>query len=233
MALHKHTFVFNQTFAEGGSAADAAWESLFPSQGGFFRHPTISPERANFAVFHQLHCLDKIRETYWLLYDGLVATRDGTPVTALFDPDNLPFHSTPPHISHCVDLVRNALICRPDTTLELKDKEIGGVTGFGTEHLCVDWDQVVGWVSQWENYGKDSPDTGGTSTSRKGSGGSGGSGIPTQLSGLPHKGASGLPSKGSSGLPSKGSSGLPSKRSSGFSKRFLDKINSLGLHSRK
>ena len=189
MPLHRHTFAFNQTFAEGGPVADEAWESLFPSQGGFFRHPTISRERANFAVFHQLHCLDKIREAYWVLYDGRVAARDGAPA-AVFDPDNLPFHSTPPHISHCVDLVRNALICRPDTTLELKDKEAGGVTGFGTEQLCVNWDKLVEWVSEWENY--DKPDTREASTSRKGSSGSD------------------LPSKGSSGLPSKGSSGLPS-----------------------
>ena len=218
MPLHRHTFAFNQTFTEGGPAADEAWESLFPSQGGFFRHPTISRKRANFAVFHQLHCLDKIREAYWVLYDGRVAARDGTPA-AVFDPDNLPFHSTPPHIGHCVDLIRNALICRPDTTLELKDKAVGGVTGFGTEHLCVNWDQVVEWVSQWENYGKDSQDTSDASISQKESGGSG---LPTQLSGLPSKGSSGLPSKGSSGLPSKGSSGLPPKR-------ILDKHGGLGL----
>ncbi|KAM0802769.1 hypothetical protein BDR22DRAFT_93856 [Usnea florida] len=221
LPLHKHTFVYNQTFAEGGPAADEAWESLFPSQGGFFRHPTISRGRANFAIFHQLHCLDKIREAYWTLYDGRVAAHDGAPAV-VFDPDSLPFHSTPPHVGHCVDLIRNALVCRPDTTLEFKDKELGGVTGFGTEHVCVDWNQLVEWVSQWENYGKDSAGTSKASTSRKGSGGSGlpskgSSGLPsTGSSGLPSKGSSGLPSTGSSGLPSKGSSGLPSKGSSGL-----------------
>lgn len=51
-------FRYNATFAERPSViTDSAWESLFPAQGGFFKHPTIAPERSAFAVFHQLHCL--------------------------------------------------------------------------------------------------------------------------------------------------------------------------------
>ena len=158
MPLHRHTFIFNQTFVDSGPAAEAAWKSLFPSQGGYFRHPTISPERSDFAVFHQLHCLEKIRETYWVLYDNTVAARDGAP-GSIFDPDSLPFYSTPPHIGHCIELIRNTLTCRPDTTLELKDLQAGGVTGFDAEHLCVDWDQLVEWVSQWETYGQNNVDS--------------------------------------------------------------------------
>lgn len=69
-----------------------------------------------------------------------------------FDPDqDLAFMLSPPHVRHCIDLIRNALFCRPDTTIELKDEKLGGVTGFGTEHMCVDWENLVDWVSVWEN----------------------------------------------------------------------------------
>ena len=56
-----------------------------------------------------------------------------------------------PHIRHCIDLLRHALMCRPDLTVEVKNEELGGVTGFGTEHECIDWTQLLSWMSQWES----------------------------------------------------------------------------------
>lgn len=99
-----------------------------------------------------------------MVYDGRVAARDGE-AAAIFNPDNLPYDNTPHHFSHCIDMLKNSLMCRPDTTIELKDVEIGGVTGYGAEHLCVNWDQLVGWVSKWENYGKDTISHKGSSAS--------------------------------------------------------------------
>ena len=69
--------------------------------------------------------------------------------------EDLPMMSSPPHVRHCIDLIRNSLICQPDTTVEIKDKEIGGVTGFGTEHQCRDWDQLVSWTTEWQTYQQD------------------------------------------------------------------------------
>jgi hypothetical protein len=63
--------------------------------------------------------------------------------------------STPPHFRHCVDLLRQALMCQPDTTVEVKDEAIGGVKGFGTEHQCKDWDQLVEWTRTWQTYLQD------------------------------------------------------------------------------
>lgn len=37
--------------------SNAAWETLFPARGGFFKHPQLAPDRSGLAVFHQLHCL--------------------------------------------------------------------------------------------------------------------------------------------------------------------------------
>jgi hypothetical protein len=67
--------------------------------------------------------------------------------------DDMPMMSSSPHIRHCIDLLRQSLMCRPDTTVELKDDEVGGVKGFGTEHLCKDWDMLVDFIIKWEEYG--------------------------------------------------------------------------------
>lgn len=50
-------------------------------------------------------------------------------------------------------------MCQPDLTVEIKDEELGGVTGFGTEHVCVDWRQLVDWTSEWEAYGQHDRET--------------------------------------------------------------------------
>lgn len=63
--------------------------------------------------------------------------------------------ASPPHIRHCIDLLRQSLMCQPDTTVELKNEEIGGVTGFGTEHQCKDWDQLIKWTERWQTYDQD------------------------------------------------------------------------------
>lgn len=34
----------------------------------------------------------------------------------------------------------------------MKNEDLGGVTGFGTKHQCKDWEQLLVWVSNWENY---------------------------------------------------------------------------------
>ena len=59
------------------------------------------------------------------------------------------------HIKHCIDLLRQALMCQPDTTIEIKNEELGGVTGFGTQHQCKDWTQLMQWISMWEDFRAD------------------------------------------------------------------------------
>ena len=52
------SFVYNRTFAEAPSnETDRAWEDIFPPHGGFFHNPSIAPEGASLAVYHQLHCV--------------------------------------------------------------------------------------------------------------------------------------------------------------------------------
>jgi hypothetical protein len=68
----------------------------------------------------------------------------------IIDDDEIPEVSTPSHVRHCIELLRQALICQPDLTLELKDELHGGVQGFGTEHQCEDWDELMDFTSKWE-----------------------------------------------------------------------------------
>ena len=67
----------------------------------------------------------------------------------------MPIMSSTSHIRHCIDLLRNALMCQADTTVEVKNDALGGVTGFGTEHRCVDWERLMAWVGDWEGHGQD------------------------------------------------------------------------------
>ena len=62
----------------------------------------------------------------------------------------LPEHSLG-HIRHCFDLLRQSLMCNADLTVELKDEELGGVTGFGTVHRCVDWQGLLEWIEPYED----------------------------------------------------------------------------------
>ena len=83
---------------------------------------------------------------YWAAFDAALAGEKK-------DERDFPFMASPPHVRHCIDLIRQALMCQPDLTLEVKDEAKGGVTGFGVEHLCIRWDSLVTWVGEWENYG--------------------------------------------------------------------------------
>ena len=62
----------------------------------------------------------------------------------------------PVHVRHCIELLRNSIMCQPDLTVEVKNEELGGVTGFGTEHQCKDWDGLQSWITDWETWEPDS-----------------------------------------------------------------------------
>ncbi|KAK1961356.1 hypothetical protein LY78DRAFT_662176 [Colletotrichum sublineola] len=134
---------------------DEAWASLLPKEGGFFKHPTLAPQKSCMAVFHQLHCLDMIRQTLYEARPDFVAHshNDTNARESHADHETAHDHNHSHgmyHIGHCFDLVRQSILCRPDLTIEVGDPAIGGVTGFGTEHQCVDWQQLMEWMRDHE-----------------------------------------------------------------------------------
>ncbi|KAF6809536.1 hypothetical protein CSOJ01_06827 [Colletotrichum sojae] len=117
-----------------------AWSSLIPARGGFFTHPKIAPEESCFAVFHQLHCLDTIRlALYEAQGDFTQHKRENA------DGGHNHAHDVY-HIGHCFDLLRQTIMCKPDLTVEVASETLGGVTGFGTEHRCINWQQLMDWM---------------------------------------------------------------------------------------
>ncbi|PQE27914.1 Tat pathway signal sequence protein [Rutstroemia sp. NJR-2017a BBW] len=146
MLGHPVTFEYEFNFAEAPSnLTNQRWESLFPLNGGFFQHPAVGPDPVAFSVFHQLHCLDGIRHAYWTMRNGN-HSEEGNSHHAE--------HSADTHIRHCLEYIRQSLICSADTTIELAEKAAEGkvgVRGFGTEHICRDFHQLVEWTSHWED----------------------------------------------------------------------------------
>ncbi|KAJ2975103.1 hypothetical protein NUW54_g11784 [Trametes sanguinea] len=104
----------------------AEWSSTFPiGSSGFVR---LGPRGRLFGVsmFHQLHCLDKMRR-------------------AVVEPPPSEWESW--HTQHCLNYVRQMLLCAANVRLEpVKEIEshAGGkkeakVDGLGLEHQCRDW----------------------------------------------------------------------------------------------
>ncbi|KAL9044964.1 MAG: hypothetical protein Q9214_001937 [Letrouitia sp. 1 TL-2023] len=89
-----------------------------------------------------------IRQAYYTVYSAALSGQK-------LKEDDFPFMASPPHMRHCVDLLRQSLMCKPDTTIEVVNETLNGVTGFGTEHQCRDFGQLLDWTSQWEGYDND------------------------------------------------------------------------------
>lgn len=134
------TFTNNtDAFPIHGPLAEGAWERVYPDGFGFVR---LGPSRRILCVsmFHQLHCVEKLRR-------------------ALADPDD-PI-ATIPHLQHCMNYLRQMVLCGADTTLEpaSQDPATGlETTGVGVTHMCRDWDAVYDtinhnyarWMDYWE-----------------------------------------------------------------------------------
>jgi hypothetical protein len=152
-------FAGNESFiGKPSTEKDLAWKSLMPEKGGFFEHPKIAREKSVFAVFHQMHCLvsyspslntysthnlqENVWRSWWLVYE---ASKNGTVIVG----SDMPPMLNPIHVNHCVELLRLSLQCRPDLTLEAISEK-GGVEGFGVEHQCYNWEELLQWTSRWE-----------------------------------------------------------------------------------
>ncbi|CAG8951656.1 hypothetical protein HYFRA_00005456 [Hymenoscyphus fraxineus] len=106
------TFEYEFNFAEAPSnLTNSRWNSLFPLHGGFFEHPSVGPASVAFAVFHQLHCLDGIRNAYWTVRNGNHSKGHSRHAE----------HSSDTHIRHCLEYLRQSIMCAADTTIELAE----------------------------------------------------------------------------------------------------------------
>ncbi|KAG1735310.1 uncharacterized protein EDB91DRAFT_1056395, partial [Suillus paluster] len=129
LRLDTVALTFNDTehYSISGFMAWLEWDSLdrFPRGHGFVR---LGPNGRVFGVtmFHQLHCLQIIREA---LING---------------PDD--------HSGHCLNFLRQAILCNSDITLDPlnidSDGTLVGTDGLGVTHVCQDWTQVYAYVME-------------------------------------------------------------------------------------
>ncbi|TGO66336.1 hypothetical protein BOTNAR_0063g00180 [Botryotinia narcissicola] len=146
-------FELHEIFTEAPSfETNAAWGELIPRGRGFVvvdstdtPVPYVGIE-ANLAqvravaVYHQIHCLNELRLGYYA-NQTLSVDRNAT-IRQHYHSEN--------HMKHCFDYLRQSLMCASDTTLEtLQVKNEGNkpaVDGWGTTHLCRDYDKVSDWT---------------------------------------------------------------------------------------
>ncbi|KAI0187899.1 hypothetical protein EV127DRAFT_462591 [Xylaria flabelliformis] len=132
-----HTFHYRHQFGmRPGNVSQKYWDLVFPRGRGFIQHPVISPIPHGLAVYHQLHCLDAIRHGYWAARDGIEPGKK----------------AEPGHIRHCIDYLRQSIMCNADTNLEPINDDLGGVTGFGFPRKCRDIVQIMGWADKWRTH---------------------------------------------------------------------------------
>jgi hypothetical protein len=82
---------------------------------------------AGIAMFHQMHCLQRIR-------DAIVQVDPGM------------------HTPHCLNLLCQAVLCASDTTLNALNLA-HGTDGLGVVHVCRDWQKVYDFFEEnqkWE-----------------------------------------------------------------------------------
>ncbi|KAF7366910.1 Hydrolase-4 domain-containing protein [Mycena sanguinolenta] len=104
--------------AHGGRDTTGLWATTSPVGLNYIR---IGPEMRAFSVamFHEMHCLRFIR----VIVDGR------------YDEESQE------HLQHCLNVLRQTILCSPDLTLEPadvldRDFEVNRV---GSTHVCSDW----------------------------------------------------------------------------------------------
>ncbi|KAF5346091.1 hypothetical protein D9756_010816 [Leucocoprinus leucothites] len=128
---------------EPSPAVDAAWRNLYDFSGstlpGYNRTPLFS-ETLEFVkkkgnkvqlldVFHQLHCLDTIRQAFYPQY-----------YTHTIDPS---------HVVHCINAIRQSLTCMADVSdvSWVWDEELGAlVESEANFHTCRDFEKIKHWA---------------------------------------------------------------------------------------
>lgn len=96
---------------------------------------------AGIMMFHQLHCLNYLRQYTWGDY---YERHNMTP----------PLHSTAVgqrmHVDHCIEELRKTIMCYGDTTPMLveilPDAPIGMKSDFDARHRCRKFDKLHKWV---------------------------------------------------------------------------------------
>ncbi|KAF9447769.1 hypothetical protein P691DRAFT_670776, partial [Macrolepiota fuliginosa MF-IS2] len=117
--------------AHYGMGADDEWESLLPSNhfSGVRLDPT-NVHRQYISVYHQLSCLNTLRQLYMNPGWENDTKKEGA-------------------AHHCMNILRQAVLCNADTTLEpshmeklSNGKAVPAASGMDVFHVCRNWEQL-------------------------------------------------------------------------------------------
>ncbi|KAI0554325.1 hypothetical protein F4679DRAFT_597392 [Xylaria curta] len=103
-------------------------------------------------VFHQLHCLNLVRQYTWKDYyathmgEWISEDTRGIVDLNVTDPANIADRM---HADHCIEALRLQLMCNADLTpllIELDESsEFGQKADFNVHHKCRNWDKITEW----------------------------------------------------------------------------------------
>ncbi|KAL2062558.1 hypothetical protein VTL71DRAFT_6824 [Oculimacula yallundae] len=141
------SFVNGGDFTRNDSYGDQLWDGLVPIGAGYVRVP--NPRQFNLppsevledngpgyaelyqaSVVHQLHCMGVLRDYTRAYETGLPPPRGG----------NM-------HVRHCIEYLRQIILCNADTTLEQTNAE-GAFTAQDAVHQCRDWNLVKAFLEE-------------------------------------------------------------------------------------
>ncbi|KAI5458728.1 hypothetical protein BGZ63DRAFT_466409 [Mariannaea sp. PMI_226] len=148
---------------------DAAWEALGTTSKPLILSPSqakragLSPDHLKtpsgdfptyFEFDHHLHCLNMVRKSLFYNYDYYSSPN----ATHLHIGKNHMIVAK--HVTHCIDMLRQVIQCKPDLGVFglywVKD-EVEGIDGsfvdFDTDHKCIDWEALKGWVANHQTEG--------------------------------------------------------------------------------
>lgn len=101
----------------------AQWASLVPSDGGIIRIPGHDHQPFTISLFHQLRCLDVVRDA----------------VVSSIQNRTAPSRKT----VHCLNYLRQMVLCRADRYMEnVRDPDAEHVVQFMGDRTCKDWTRV-------------------------------------------------------------------------------------------
>jgi hypothetical protein len=113
---------------------------------GTVEEPRGSHKFYTLSAVHQLHCLVSNGLTVALLSLGADPNQWSIQQELHLPERNDEQHPRHRHSRHCVDYLRQSLMCAADHTLEPVDPELGGVTGWGVKRTCRDWAKMKSWA---------------------------------------------------------------------------------------
>ena len=113
-------------------------------------HYTLPPGQStpwgdiySISLFHQLHCLAQIRKHYWMLLTEITSS-DAAVFEGVRQKAARLMGDEGEHMTHCIDYVRQGIMCAGDMAMEWPRTEPDGITrvsvdGWGVPHTCHSW----------------------------------------------------------------------------------------------